>query len=151
VRYYFDTSALCRYYHNEPGSDIVEAIVNEPGATSLLSWLTVLEMQSAFALKVRNREISIDDFALLLRKFKSDVARRQFLVVRLLRRHFERAESLIAGYGVAQRLRTLDSLHLGVALDLRELGQLDWLVTADLDLEAVAQREGLPIKNPSHP
>jgi hypothetical protein len=25
VRYYFDTSALCRYYHAEAGSDVVVA------------------------------------------------------------------------------------------------------------------------------
>lgn len=151
MRYYFDASALCRYYHSEPGSPHVEAIVNEPGATLLLSWLTVLETQSAFALKVRNQEIAAADFSLLRRKFKADIGRRQFFVVRVLRRHFDRAEWLISSYGLTQRLRSLDALHLGVALDLRDHGKLDWFVTADLQLDIVAQKEGLPVKNPSNP
>ncbi len=151
MRYYFDTSALCRYYHSELGSAQVEAIVNEPGATLLVSWLTVLETQSAFALKVRNHEIAVADFALLRKKFKADIVRRQFLVVRVLRRHFDRAERLIAGHGMTHRLRSLDALHLAVALDLQVHDQLDWLVTADLLLDLVAQQEGLAVKNPSTP
>ena len=151
MRYYFDTSALCRYYHREPGSPQVESIINEPGSTSVLSWLTVLETQSAFALKVRTGEIAAADFDLLRKRLKADIAARRLLVTRVLRRHFDRAERLLAKYGFQQRLRSLDALHLGVALDLQDLGHIDTLVSADALLEDVGCKEGLGILNPLSP
>lgn len=82
MRYYFDTSALVRYYHIEPGSAKVEAIIRDPGATHVLSWLTVLETQSAFAMKVRTGEIAAPDFLLLRRRLMADIAQRFWLVTR---------------------------------------------------------------------
>jgi predicted nucleic acid-binding protein len=151
VRYYFDTSALCRYYHAEPGSPKVESIINESGSTNVLSWLTVLETQSAFALKVRTGEITAADFDVLRKRLKTDIAARRLLVTRVLRRHFDRAERLLAKYGLQQRLRSLDALHLGIALDLRDLSHIDTLVTADALLEDVGRKEGLVILNPLAP
>lgn len=151
MRYYFDTSALVRYYHAEPGSPRVEAILHEPGAKHVLSWLTVLETQSAFALKVRTTEITAADFGLLRKRLKADIARRQLLVTRVLRRHFDRAEQLLLKYAPQQRLRSLDALHLGVALGLHEQGHIDWIVTADATIDLIAQAEGLGVKNPLVP
>ncbi len=151
MRYYFDTSALCRYYHTEPGSSTVEGIVNEPVATKVLSWLTVLETQSAFALKVRTGEIAAAEFDLLKKRLKADIAERRLLVTRVLRRHYDRAERLLAKYGLQQRLRSLDALHLGIATDLRDLDHIDVLVTADGLLESVGRSEGLAVVNPLSP
>jgi predicted nucleic acid-binding protein len=148
VRYYFDTSALCRYYHAEPGSPKVESIIQEPRSTHVLSWLTILETQSAFALKVRTGEIVEADFAALVKRLRADIAARRFLVTRVLRRHFDCAERLIRQYGLRQRLRSLDALHLGVALDLHEHGHIDTVVSTDATLLDVGQKEGLPIINP---
>ncbi len=64
---YFDTSAIVRYYHAEPGSAQVEAMMHEAGSLQVVSWLAVIETQSAFALKVRTGEVSDGDF-LALRK-----------------------------------------------------------------------------------
>jgi predicted nucleic acid-binding protein len=118
---------------------------------TLLSWLTVLETQSAFALKVRTGEVAEPDFGQLRRRLKADIAQRRLMVVRVLRRHFDRAERLLAKYGPKQRLRTLDALHLGIALDHREQGHIDWLVTADQLLDQIARLEGLPVRNPLAP
>lgn len=151
MRYYFDTSALVRYYHAEPGSAEVETIIREGGATHLLSWLTVLETQSAFALKVRTGEITDSDFLLLRKRLKADISQRRLLVTRVLRRHFDRAERLLVQYGPQQRLRSLDALHLGIALDLNERGHVDTLVTTDTLLVDVARKEGLAVLNPLAP
>jgi len=111
----------------------------------------VLETQSAFALKVRTGEIAAADFDLLRKRLKADIAARRLLVTRVLRRHFDRAERLLAKYGFQQRLRSLDALHLGVALDLQDLGHIDTLVSADALLEDVGCKEGLGILNPLSP
>jgi len=151
VRYYFDTSALCRYYRTEPGTPKVESLIQEASATHILSWLTVLETQSAFALKVRTGEIVDADFSVLVKRLKADIATRRFLVTRVLRRHFDRAERLIRQYGLKQRLRSLDALHLAIALDLREDGHIDTVVSADTTLLDVCQKEGVAIVNPLAP
>lgn len=61
------------------------------------------------------------------------------------------AEKLLLRYGPVQRLRTLDALHLAVALDLRDRGLAQTLVSADALMVAVAVQEGLTIINPLAP
>jgi predicted nucleic acid-binding protein len=151
LRYYFDTSALVRYYHPELGSDQVERIILEPGATHLLSWLTVVETHSAFALKARIGEITAADVGLLRTRLKTHIAERRFLVNRVLRRHYDRAERLLMKYGPTLKLRSLDALHLAIALDLREWGHVDTLVTADATLDKLGRNEGLSVNNPLGP
>jgi hypothetical protein len=130
---------------------MVERIIHEPGATHVLSWLTVLETQSAFALKVRTGEINESDFQLLRKHLKADIAQRRLLITRVLRRHFDRAERLLVKYGLHQRLRSLDALHLGIVLDLHDRGHIDTLITADSLLDDVATKEGLNVLNPLRP
>lgn len=148
---YFDTSALCRRYHTEPGSDVVARVFAEPGTTQYVSWLTVLETQSAFALKVRTGEITESKLALLRTRLFSDIRQRQMLVVRVLRRHYDHAGKLLLTFGPTVRLRSLDALHLAIALDLRQRGLAQNLVAADSAMISVGAREGLTIINPLAP
>ena len=60
---------------------------------------------------------------------------------------YRRAEDLIHRYGFANRLRSLDALQLGVALDLRDQGLGNIIVAADAALSEVAAREGLLVLN----
>ena len=46
------------------------------------------------------------------------------------------------------RLRTLDALHLAIALDLQKSGRIDVLVSADTAMVTVAKAEGLAVSNP---
>lgn len=151
MKYYFDTSALCRYYHAEPGSDKVQALIDDSSTLCILSYLTVLETYSAFASKARTKSISAAKLRKLRTKFKTDVARHKFKVVRDLRRHYEQAAALIERYGQRQRLRSLDALHLAIALDLHHDDPIDGLVTTDKCLQSVATAEGLPVINPLAP
>ena len=145
---HFDTSALCRHYHREPGSDKVESVLAEAGSTHDVSWLTLLETQSAFALKVRTGEITESDLKPLRAQLRADISARRLLVIRVLRRHYDRAEKLLAKYGPTLRLRSLDALHLAMALDLRDRGMAQTLVSADATMVKVGILEGLAIINP---
>lgn len=151
MNYYYDTSALCRNYHPEAGSDKVEQLLKDSNSRHVISRITFLELQSAFALKVRTGEISADDFTLLRRRFRADVNRRTLKVVRLLRRHYDRAEKLLLQHALTKRLRTLDSIHLAVALDLRDTGLVDSFVTADGLLVSLGRTEGMTVVNPCEP
>ena len=54
-------------------------------------------------------------------------------------------------YGPTVRLRTLDALHLPIALDLQERGLVQNLITADTAMATVGTQEGLTIINPLSP
>jgi PIN domain nuclease of toxin-antitoxin system len=52
ARYFFDTSALVKFYHAEIGTPKVSAIFGETGRAIRISSIGLLEIQSAFAMKV---------------------------------------------------------------------------------------------------
>jgi len=153
VNYYYDTSALCQNYHTEAGSSKVAALFSEPSARHVISIsrLTHLEIHSAFALKVRTGEIVRPDFELFRKHFRADVSQRRLLVVRLLRRHFDAAEALIVKHGTTARLRSLDAIHLAVAMDLHQMKIVDDFVCADSILVQLARSEQLTVINPLEP
>jgi hypothetical protein len=90
-----DTSALGKYYHPEVGTPKVDRLLADPGLRHFISRLTVVEMQSVFARKVRTGVLGLADFQLLCRRFLGDARRRRFRVVRITVAHFEAAERLI--------------------------------------------------------
>jgi hypothetical protein len=59
--YFFDTSALAKLYHAEVGTPKVDEIVEAAGTQVLISRLTVVELRSVFAIKVRTQFISRED------------------------------------------------------------------------------------------
>ncbi len=149
--YLFDTSALGKRYHPEVGTPAVERLLDEVGSRHYISRLTVTEIQSVFAGKVRMGVIGANDFELLRRRFLTELTRQEFQVVRMSGFHFQEAERLIRKYGSSQRLRTLDALQLAVALDLMKQGRLDHFVCADKGFIPVVVAEGLSVINPEQP
>jgi predicted nucleic acid-binding protein len=149
--YFFDTSALGKNYHNEVGTPKVEQLLKEPGARHFISRLTVIEIQSVFAGKVRAGIISESDFRILRSRFLTDVARRRLDVVRMSGFHYQEAERLIKKHAMSYSLRTLDALQLSVALDLRARGLSNHFVCADRNLDKVAVSEALTVINPEIP
>lgn len=137
--YFLDSSAVGKNYHAEVGTAEVERLLKEPGARHFISRLTVIEVPSIFAGKVRTGVITEADFQLLRRRFLTDVTQRQFSVIRLTGFHYQEAERLINQHAPRRSLRTLDALQLSVALDLRTRGMLDQFVCADRSFCAEAR------------
>lgn len=148
TRSFFDTSALVKHYHPETGTTAVDRLINESGAELVISRLTLVETVSVFATKVRTGTFDAANFARLRGRFASDVTRKRYQVVRLLNTHYDRAQNLIRGYGLARQIRTLDALQLAVALNLHQEAPLDSFVCADHRLCDVASSEGLTVINP---
>jgi predicted nucleic acid-binding protein len=147
-----DTSALAKHYHTEVGSAEVDKLWNEPAHGLFVSRLSVLEIVSVFAGKVRASAISAADFDALRRRFTADLTKtKRLTATRLLVVHYQEAERLLRKHGQVRRVRTLDAIQLAVAIDLHQRRAIDRLVSADRDLLALAAAAGLVVFDPENP
>lgn len=147
--YFLDTSALAKRYHKENGSESMDRILEEAGSRSLISSLSIVELESVFAIKMRTGEINPQSLEVARRRFRADLAQQRILVAYSVNEgHFQSARKLLVKYGAAEGLRTLDALQLAMALDLREMGHINVLVAADQRLCRVASLAGCSAVNP---
>ena len=151
AHYFFDTSALVKHYHAELGSPEVSRILGDAHSVRSIARLTMAEMISVFAKKVRMGEIRERDFDLLAFGFFSDVAGRLVVPVRILNSYFAAAGELISKHGKSRQLHTLDALQLAVTLSIRRPTPIDHFVSADQRLLDVVALEGLSGVNPEVP
>jgi predicted nucleic acid-binding protein len=75
--YFFDSSALVKLYHSETGTSVVDQIANTTGNLIRISRLTVAELTSAFAIKVRTQSISREDADAFIRTISKRRHKRQ--------------------------------------------------------------------------
>jgi predicted nucleic acid-binding protein len=150
-KYFFDTSALAKVYRQETGSDFVDRILAEPGSQYLISRLTIVEMESVFALKARVGEIDQEAVLIARRRLAADLGRRRLLVAAVNDEHFRGARQLLFKHGAVEALRTLDALQLSVALGLKRAELVTVFVAADQKLCRVATLEGFAVTNPEQP
>lgn len=151
--YYLDASALVKRYVDEVGSNWLRAIT-DPTQSPLLftSRMTIVEVISAFARRVREGSLTPGEFATLRDAFRNDCLNEYQimppsvavvdLACTLLERH---------------PLRAYDTIHLATALSAqrflvqRSLPGLTFLC-ADDRLNNAATAEGLAVDNPNdHP
>ena len=150
--YFLDTSALAKLYHQEAGSQRVERVLEERGSTIIISRLSIVEMESVFAIKVRTGELSPAGQELARRRLRADLAQgRIFAGPPFEERHYQSARRLLIRFGVAWALRTLDSLQLAAALDLHQAGHISVIVAADQRLCQVAEACGCSTIDPTEP
>ena len=148
--YYFDSSALVKYYHDEPGSPEVIRLIQTSDTRHYISRLTFIEVHSAFGGKVRSGHIEPEQFELSCERLRRDVYERRFRVLTMKATHYREAERLLKTYTADRGLRTLDSLQLAVALlELHRESRLDQFVCADETLADVASMEGIMVFNPT--
>ena len=151
AQYFFDTSAAVKYYHTEAGTPTVSALFSEPGRKFRISRLGLLEIQAAFAMKVRSGMLERQAAGLQRARLMLDIASGAIEVYNLTADHFAEAERLIGRHSFSRRLRTLDALQLAVALDLSSQSLLDSFVVADRVLGEIAAAEGLAVIDPEAP
>jgi predicted nucleic acid-binding protein len=134
---FFDTSALAKHYHAEIGSSEVDRLWSDPTSIVFVSRLSIPEMISAFAGKVRAGQITAADFDRLTRRFAADARKKSFTTIRQ--------------HGMIRQIRTLDAIQLGVALDLKVRGAVTHFVCSDRNLLAVGATEGFAVIDPENP
>ncbi len=112
---YLDASGLAKLYVEEPGSDEIErALVGRRDV--VVSDLAVTEVVSALARRLRERDLSSKDAKRVHRQILADVARGEFRQVGLSPDVHRAAERLLVQLGGDVPLRTLDALHLALAV-----------------------------------
>lgn len=88
----------------------MDYVLEQPGSRSLISRLSIVELESVLAIKTRTAEIDERALQIARRRFSADIARqRLFVAPPVHERHFQRTRRLLIEYGVAEGLRTLDA------------------------------------------
>jgi uncharacterized protein len=136
---YLDTSALAKWYLNEPFSERFEEFIQEQ-STAAVSRLTVVEFRCLLARRRRAREITRAIESRVYASFEHDVGAGFLEVFPVADEHW------IAALGLIKRLdrhplRTLDALHLAIAQGLR----CRELATADKIMADAGRAAGLRV------
>lgn len=136
---YIDTSALAKWYLNEPFSDEFEAFIRgEP--TSAISRLTVVELRCLLARRRRAGEITKNIESRIYATFETDVGAGFLQVHPVEDAHLSAALALITRLARFP-LRTLDALHLAVAQGI----DCQRLATADKTMAQAGTAAGLSV------
>ena len=147
--YFWDTSALAKYYHKEHGSEYVENLLDSPGGKHFVSEVTLVEMLSVTASKVRGGQLHKSDFYMYRKVFQQDLRDKRLLVLKLDSSVVEQAQKLVSKHGMTKGvgLRTLDAMQLDSAMALQKRG-LRRFVTSDKRLLVAAKKEFFELVDP---
>lgn len=113
---YVDTSALAKWYLNEPRSEDFEAFVTAL-TSAAISRLTMVEFRCLLARRRRSGELSEPVEQRVLGAFEDDIRQGHLQVQPLDDRHALDAVTLVSRLS-HHGLRTLDALHLAIARDI---------------------------------
>lgn len=148
--YFVDTSALAKRYVREVGSGWMwQQSISTAGHNLFISELTVVELSSLLARQARMGILPQQNAQSLLTNFNYHIAT-QYLVRQIDMSVIQRAQGLVWKYP----LRTLDSIQLASALEIRKLfpDEPIHFLSADNNLLTAAQGEGFLVDNPNnHP
>ncbi len=135
--YYIDTSVLVAYYCPEPISEAVERFLRRIERPAISS-LTEVELVSAIARKVRDREIKKEDGNRIINQYKLHRQNAIFKYISLSETHFQTAFDVLSRF--SPPLKALDALHLSVAM-------VDDLIIVTADRQLLKAVKNLGIKS----
>jgi uncharacterized protein len=151
--YYFDSSALVKYYAQEVGTKWVRGLIDAQSSNEIFTaLLTGVEIVAAIKRRERMNLITASDASAALAVFRNQF-RSRFKAFRASDAVVDRAMNLAE----AHKLRGYDAIQLPSALLIEErmtaqgVGPLT-LISADDELNHAAEAEGLLTDNPNqHP
>lgn len=136
---YLDTSALAKWYLNEPFSEEFEAFIQEESPPAI-SRLSVVEFRCLLARRRRAGEFTKAIESRVYASFEKDVGGGYLQVHPVADEYLIAALGLITRLG-RYRLRTLDALHLAIAQGIH----CRRLATADKTMADAGKAVGLGI------
>jgi predicted nucleic acid-binding protein len=141
---YFDTSLLVAFYANENSALEAARMLAASGHAVPFNRILELELRNAIRRKAPRREATATQARRFLRQLESDV-RQGILVWQTFDFEpvFDRAESLGARFTERLNTRSVDILHVAIALE----AGYDTFHTFDRDQAALASAAGLRINS----
>ncbi len=149
--YFFDSSGLVKRYIAEAGSAWVQSLCTPDANNTLyISRITGAEVIAALYRRQRMGDLLAEDAQAVSRQFRKDF-RQAYRVIEVTPEIVEQAMDLAE----TRAVRGYDAVQLATALYLHrircELGLPPLVfVSADEDLNTVAEAEGLHTENPNH-
>lgn len=142
---YLDTSALAKYYHEEPGSVRMKQLINQEGEL-VTSVLTELELTSFVERLKRDRHIDSPAYRIVHHSIEKDTHSGKIGLVEIEAVILKNALRLIR----QRRLKVQDSIQLATALAVHKRfdGSMDFVCSDHALLEA-ARLEGLKCIDPT--
>lgn len=139
---YFDTGVLLKLYLSEPNSAHAVALVREPAVPPPMTALHRLEIKAAVGHKQGRGEITSAEGAAVMASFLGDLTANVFAaLIPVWANVFLRAEKLAEVHAAVNLCRSLDTLHVALAL---ELGATEFC-TFDQRQAAMARAAGLVV------
>lgn len=148
--YFLDTSAIVKRYVQETGTGWIRGLVRRGAPDPVyLSRATLVEVTSAIARRSRGGSVSAARAGAILIRFRQHFAAR-YVTVEITLSLWEAAARLAEAHG----LRAYDAVQLATALDIDERSRASglgpvMLISADRELNAAAQAEGLSVDDPN--
>lgn len=116
---YFDSGVLLKLYLPEPNAAQAVALVLATGCSPSLTPLHLLEMRSAIRQKQGRNEVTSAECQALLSDFDQDLASGFYVrIAPPWNGIFAVAEALSSQYTITTLCRTLDTLHVAMALEI---------------------------------
>ena len=144
MKFFFDTSALVKFFSVEDGTELVSQIIEHSTSEIWISDLARLEFTSAVYRRYRNKSLDEIELHIATTYFEKQLV--SFNIEPLNQLVIDEAGLLLKKYGKEYGLRTLDALHLGTYSLISEQG---WcFVTSDIVLANVAKLSGFVSLNP---
>lgn len=147
-RYFLDTSALVKHYHQEAGTEVVDQIFNSAERILLISDISIIEFHSALGLKVRTGEIAKDVFKHAIGLFAQDIADTKYQIEPFGDKQKKEAVDLLIKYAYEHHIRTLDSMQLSVMKSAAVAIQIESVLCADKRFCEIIRLEGFKVFNP---
>jgi len=146
VYFYIDTSVLVKRYKTEDGTDIADILMDEAiseGNVVVTSSITMVELFSVLKRAQKGRLLSKKDVSIALAAIARDTER---LMIRPVGEDtMGKAIEVIMEHGT----RTLDAIHLGSLIELRETMRLVQedvvLVSDDREMCMAARSDGFTV------
>lgn len=139
-RAYIDTSALAKWYLNEPGSDAFVEFLQALDV-AVISSLTSTEMRSLLSRRRRMGDLNVELESVLFAAFVEDIERGWLQLYPVDNARYAEANNLIDRHP-QHALRTLDALHLAQAV----YAEVSFLATADTVMAQAGRSIGLNVE-----
>ncbi len=148
--FFFDSSALAKRYVSETGSRWVQSLADSSaGHEVYVARITLVELVAAITRRKLQGDLTPQDEAEALADLRADFAS-DYLPIEITATLLAQAEALAEKHA----LRGYDAVQLAAALQVSTAllgagGAPLTLVSADLELNAAAQAEGLSVDDPN--